>query len=124
MAEAFPNGEHGPVPGIKVAGGFLSGLGDHPAEVRLLGSRDRIERLIVIFPEKVTDRIDDVVRFGTPVAQRPVSGGTFLDDGMLPNPSSSSTLQRRFMNGAPVEYDQEGDWIRSSTSSWGVATPP
>jgi hypothetical protein len=122
MAAPYPSGQQGVVPGIKVAAGFLTGLRDHPSEVRLSGSRRRISRLIILIPEQTTDVVDDVVRFGTPVAQRPSSGGAFQDDGSLANPSGSNSVQRRFNGASPVDGDAESDWTRGGTS-WGVATP-
>ena len=71
VAEPFPSGQLGAVPGIKVATGFLAGVRDFPAEIRLSGSHDRITRLIVLFPETTTDVIDDVVRCGTPSRNAP-----------------------------------------------------
>lgn len=122
VAEPFSRGQQGFVPGIKVRAGLLTGLGSRPTEVRLTGSRNRITRLIVLFPETTTDRIDDVVRFGAPLAERPMSGGVFQDDGSLDNPSGSNSVQRAFSSGDPVDTNSESDWARGG-SSWGVPTP-
>jgi hypothetical protein len=122
VAAPFSGGQQGLVPGIKVASTFLNGIKDFPSEVRLHGSRNRVTRVVVIFPETTTDRVDDVVRFGAPVPNRPASGGTFTATGALANPSGSTTLQRHFSGGAPVDTDHEDDWVLSP-SSWGVPTP-
>lgn len=125
-AAPYSGGQQGFVPGIKVRAGFLTGLGSLPTEVRLTGSRDRITRVVVLFPETTTDHVGDVVRFGAPVAQRPDGGGgsgsTFADDGSLQNPSGSNSVQRAWASGRPVDTDAESDWSRGG-SSWGVPTP-
>jgi hypothetical protein len=127
VAEPFSGGQTGAVPGIKVAQGLLTGFRTLPTEVKLSGSRNRVSGLLAIFPLFKTDVIDDVVRFGTPVPDRPDSGGTFVpatDPSLiLNNPSGSVHLQRRW-NGTtgPVDTDDEADWQKLG-QSWGVPTP-
>jgi hypothetical protein len=122
VAEPFSGGQTGYVPGIKVEHGLLNGIKDFPSEVRVHGSRNRINGVVIVLPRQVTDEADDVVRFGTPAANRPTSGGAFTSTDTLGNPSGSNTLQRLFTNGAPRDTNDESDWTRSA-SSWGVPTP-
>ena len=123
VAASFSGGQQGSVPGIKVADGFMSGFDAAPSEARLLGQRNVVSRLIVVIPFFRTDAIDDVVRFGTPEADRPQSGGTFSASGSLGNPSGSVHLQRAWTAaGAPQDTDDEADWNLYG-QSWGVRTP-
>jgi hypothetical protein len=127
VAEPFSGGQTGAVPGIKVAHGLLTDFRTLPSEVKLSGSRNRVSGLLAIFPLFKTDVIDDVVRFGTPVPDRPDSGGTFVPAAdpslILDNPSGSVHLQRRWNGSAgPVDTDNEADWQKLG-QSWGVVTP-
>jgi hypothetical protein len=123
VAADFSGGQSGAVPGIKVAAGFMNGFDTAPSEARLQGRRNVFSRLIVIIPFFRTDVIDDVVRFGTPEADRPVSGGTFNSNGSLGNPSGSVHLQRSWAAAsAPQDSDDESDWILFG-QSWGARTP-
>jgi hypothetical protein len=101
----------------------MNGFDAAPSEARLLGQRNVFSRLIVVIPFFRTDVIDDVVRFGTPEADRPASGGTYQSNGTLGNPSGSTHLQRSWAAaGAPQDSDQEADWILYG-QSWGTRTP-
>ena len=123
VAADFSGGLLGAVPGIKVAAGFMSGFDAAPSEARLLGQRNVFSRLIIIIPFFRTDVIDDVVRFGSPEADRPASGGTYGSNGSLGNPSGSVHLQRGWTGaGAPQDNDDEMDWILHG-QSWGARTP-
>jgi hypothetical protein len=122
MAAPFSGGQQGPVPGIKVAADFFGDIDSVPSEIRLTGTRNRASNVIAIFPVFTTDQLDDVVRFGTPVANRPATGGSFAPDETLPNPTGSLSLQRRWGAGGPTDSNAEGDWTQSPTS-WGVPTP-
>ncbi len=123
VAAAFSGGQLGSVPGIKVAAGFMNGFDAAPSEARLVGRRNVFSRLIIVIPFFRTDVIDDVVRFGTPDTDRPVSGGTFQSNGSLGNPSGSTHLQRAWTGaGAPQDTDDEADWVLYG-QSWGAPTP-
>lgn len=123
VAESFPSGQQGPVPGIKVPSSFFDGINNSPGEVRLSGTRNRASGLIVIIPVFTEDSIDDVVRFGLPVSDRPTSGGRFRSDGTIGNPSGSTSLARRWGASGPLDSDEESDWLDASLTSWGVRTP-
>lgn len=122
VAEDFPSGQQGAVPGIKVADDFFGDIGSRPSEIRLVGERNRVSGLLVIFPMFTTDTVDDVVRFGQPPSDRPNTGGTFVSSGTLDNFSGSASLQRQWGGGGPVDNDAEADWLKQLTS-WGVPTP-
>lgn len=109
VAEAYPSGQTGPVPGIKVPASFFDDINNSPGEVRLSGTRNRASGLIVIIPVFTEDSIDDVVRFGLPVADRPASGGTFRSNGTIGNPSGSTSLARRWGPSGPQDTDDESD---------------
>jgi hypothetical protein len=123
VVEAYPSGQQGVVPGLKVPSNTFTDINTAPSEVRLLGSRNRVSQLIVIIPLFTQDVIDDVVRFGQPEADRPSSGGAFNSDGTLSNPSGSSSLARRFSGTTPIDNDLESDWLDAAATSWGVPTP-
>jgi hypothetical protein len=114
VAQDFSGGQQGAVPGIKVRGGFF-GIDAAPGEVRIAGDRLQVAVL-------TTHDVDDVVRFGAPVADRPATGGSFTPDGSLANPTGSLSLQRRWGASAPQDSNQESDWVRQ-LESWGVRTP-
>lgn len=114
VAASFSGGQTGAVPGIKVKGGFFDQIDNVAAEVLVEGSRN-----VALF---VTHKVSDVVRFGSPVADRPATGGSFRSDGNLTNPSGSASLQRKWSGGAPRDTDAESDWLKRLTS-WGVPTP-
>lgn len=122
VAEDFQGGQQGAVPGIKVADDFFGDIDSRPSEIRLVGERNRVSGLLVIFPMFTTDTVDDVVRFGQPSSDRPNTGGTFVSSGALDNPSGSLSLQRRWGSGGPVDNNSEADWLQQFTS-WGVPTP-
>jgi hypothetical protein len=123
VAEAFPSGQQGAVPGIKVPAGFFDDIDSQPCEVRLSGERNRVSGLLAIFPLFTKDVLDDVVRFGSPVGDRPESGGTFVSNGSLTNPSGSTSHQRLWSSGAPLDTNGEADWLSAVLTSWGVPTP-
>jgi hypothetical protein len=103
------------VPGIKVREGFFAMVDAVPGEILVAGDRLQVAVL-------TTHKVNDVVRFGIPVADRPATGGTFRSDGSLPNPTGSASPQRRWGASGPQDQDEETDWIWG-VSSWGVRTP-
>ncbi|MHC4223158.1 MAG: hypothetical protein ACYSX0_19675 [Planctomycetota bacterium] len=113
VAEEFSGGQQGRVPGIKVAWGFFDQIGNVPSEVRVWGERSALA---------ASHRVDDVVRFGTPLADRPNTGGSFSSDGSLGNPTGSLSLQRSWGTTGPTDTGVEADWARK-LESWGVSTP-
>lgn len=115
-------GQQGTVPGIKVATGFMGDIRSSQGEVRLAGSRNRVSGLLAIFPLFTKDVVDDVVRFGLPQVDRPETGGDFIADGSLGNPTGSAHLQRRWNGAAPLDTDHETDWLGFG-QSWGAPTP-
>jgi len=123
VKEDFQGGIGGAVPGIKVARNTLGELDDFPSEVGLTGIRSRVSRMIVLLPEFTEDRVSDVVRFGLPQGDRPVSqgGGAFQANGTLDNPTGSTSIQRIWSGGKPTDNDQESDWKRA-LPSWGAPT--
>lgn len=122
VAEDYPSGISGAVPGIKVADKFFGDIDSEPSEIRLIGERNRVSGLLVIFPMFTADQVDDVIRFGQPPADRPVSGGTFAPNGSLIYPTGSGPLQRWWGPSGPIDTDQETDWTLGA-SSWGQPTP-
>ncbi len=122
VAEAFAGGQQGAVPGIKVPSSFFSDSDVAACEVRLTGSRSVVSQLILVIPLFSTHRIDDVVRFGQPPGDRPVTGGSWTDAGTLNNPSGSTSLARFFNAGRPTDTDHESDWRDQGPTSWGVPT--
>jgi hypothetical protein len=121
--QPFSGGQQGAVPGIKVPSSFFADMDSAPSEVRILGSRNRVSGMLAIFPLVTKDTIDDVVRFGQPPGDRPVTGGTFTSDGSLTNPSGSTSLAREWWASRPLDTDREADWRDEGTTSWGVPTP-
>lgn len=101
---------------------FFDGIDASPSEVRITGSRNRVSGLLIILPRFTTDRVEDVVRFGQPSADRPRTGGRFASDGSLSYPTGSGSLQRRWGAGGPVDTDAESDcgW---GFNNWGPPTP-
>ena len=122
VREDYSGGQQGAVPGLKVSKRFFDELDEFPSEVRLHGKHSRTTGIIVVFPRITEDRLDDVVRFGTPEGVRPQTGGQFLATGALGFPTGSVSLQRRWDSGAPVDLDQEDDW-KHYGESLGVPTP-
>jgi hypothetical protein len=123
VAADFTGGQTGIVPGIRVASDFFGDIDMQASELRLRGSRNRVSSLIVIIPQFTRDDLNDVVRFGTPVPDRPRSGGTFRDTGALANPAGSTSAQRHWGASAPIDTDSEDDWVIVWPPNWGVRTP-
>jgi hypothetical protein len=101
---------------------FFDGIDASPSEVRITGSRNRVSGLLIILPRFTTDRVEDVVRFGQPSADRPRTGGQFASDGSLSYPTGSGSLQRRWGPNRPVDTDAESDW-GWGFNNWGAPTP-
>ena len=115
VAQPYTQGQLPSVPGIKVAAGFFDQIDNVPSAVRVHGSRTNIFL--------GTHEVDDLVRFGQPLGDRPDIGGSFNDNGSLGSPSGSSSLQRKW-NGGPKDVDGEGDWKGPLFTNFGQPTPP
>jgi len=114
VAEQYSGGAAGRVPGIKVAADYFDGMESHPSVVSLSGSRT-----VGLF---VTHRVRDEVKFGLPVADRPVGLDAFTSDGTLTNPEGSNSVQRLWSGSHPLDTGAESDWLER-ISNLGVPTP-
>ena len=122
VRQDFPRGQTGHVPGLKVRQGFFNDLDSSPAEVRLKGQHVRTTSGIAPFSRRTVENVRDVVRFGTPHADRPATGGTFHAKGTLGAPTAAVSLHRLWSVGVPLDRNDEDDWKHSPTS-WGAPTP-
>ncbi len=126
VAQDYPSGQSGVVPGVKVKEDFFGGAGSRPGAVCISGLiSQRVTGLLGIFPVVTKFIVDDVVRFGQPASDRPSTCGTFNNgSGSLGNPAGSAPLVRRWQSsGGPQDTDSESDWSRLFGGSWGVRTP-
>jgi hypothetical protein len=66
--------------------------------------------------------VRDEVKFGLPVADRPVGLNAFASDGTLTSPEGSNSVQRLWSGDHPLDTGAESDWLER-ISNLGVPTP-
>ncbi len=129
VSAGYTNWAQTSVPGIKVEEGFFgTPQAGETFACRVFGTHRR---------GSVTDKVDDVVKFGpwdpmdAAIPARPdLGGGAFAEDGSLKDKErepgvgviKAKTISRRWGANGPTDNDRENNWTEKN-ESFGSATP-